>query len=128
MTKTRKGWCMNRTLFKKKDNNKGGEASVPNGAKMTAFEFMLKTWSLFPCKVHLPCPSTPQLRRGLFSQLSDPCRRMPRANNTLVTRQWCLIKKVQLLVFVCLLVFLSLRLLDSLCLLGTNTDERGTNR
>lgn len=37
-----KGWCMNRTLFKKKDNNMGGEASVPNGAKMKALEFMLK--------------------------------------------------------------------------------------
>lgn len=50
---------MNRTLnFKKKDNNKGGVANVPNGAKMKVFELMLKTlvpfflWSSSPVSIH----------------------------------------------------------------------------
>lgn len=36
-------------------------------------------WSISPCKLHLPCHSTPWHRRGLFSELSDPCKIFPKA-------------------------------------------------
>lgn len=47
MTKNNKAQCMNRLHFKEKDNNKGGELSIPNEVKIKACEFMLKTFPFF---------------------------------------------------------------------------------
>ena len=69
----------------------------PMGPKWKHLSSCWKISPFLPVKFISRVRPAPWLRRGLFSELTDPCRRILQANNTPATRQWCLIKKVQAL-------------------------------